>query len=147
MMVPGDGRFAPYEKAAPTGSESKPPTNGRIFVLSFQSSTQKHIFWLQSKSQHPNGDPSWLSPRDLKLGEIVDRLLQADEVNVQEELANVSNDQGGGGGGDGDINMEDAKPEGHGENQGSGGDRGSSASNPTYEGGPSGGGGATGGPA
>lgn len=112
-MVPADGHFAPYEKTAPNSGQ-KSPTNGRIFVLSFQSSTQKHIFWLQSKSQHVQGDPSWFSPRDLKLGEIVDRLLQGDEVNVQEEVANVSNEQGGQGGGDGDTHMEDAGPEGQG---------------------------------
>lgn len=110
-MVPADGHFAPYEKTAPS-SNQKSPTNGRIFVLSFQSSTQKHIFWLQSKSQHAQGDPSWFSPRDLKLGEIVDRLLQGYEVNVQEEVANVSNEQGGQGGDDGDTHMEDAGPEG-----------------------------------
>ncbi|KAL8826008.1 MAG: hypothetical protein Q9191_004061 [Dirinaria sp. TL-2023a] len=116
-MVPADGHFAPYEKTAPN-SNQKSPTNGRIFVLSFQSSTQKHIFWLQSKSQHAQGDPSWFSPRDLKLGEIVDRLLQGDEVNVQEEVANVSNEQGGQGGDDGDTHMEDAGPEGQGGAQG-----------------------------
>lgn len=119
MMVPGDGRFAPYEKSPPTESDAKPPTDGRIFVLSFQSSTQKHIFWLQSKSQHAQGDPSWFSPRDLKLGDIVNRLLQADEVDVQEEMATVSNNQGGEGGGGGDVNMEDAPPE-YQENAGSG---------------------------
>ena len=116
-MVPADGHFAPYEKIAPN-SDQKSPTNGRIFVLSFQSSTQKHIFWLQSKSQHAQGDPSWFSPRDLKLGEIVDRLLQGDKVNVQEEVANVSNEQGGQGGDDGDTHMEDAGPEDQGGAQG-----------------------------
>lgn len=109
-MVPTDCHFLPYEKVAPN-SDKKSPTNGRIFVLNFQSSTQKHVFWLQSKSQHPQGDSSWFSPRDLKVGQIVDRLLQGDEVNVQEEVANITTEQGGGGG-DGDINMQDAGPEG-----------------------------------
>lgn len=131
-MIPEDGRFAPYEQNAPGSTDLKPPTNGRIFVLGFQSSTQKHIFWLQSKSQHANGDPSWFSPRDLKLGEIVNRLLRADEVNVQEELANVSNNQSGQGGGDGDVNMEDVQQEGHGGNQG-GGDGATSTGNPSQE--------------
>ena len=112
-MVPTDGHFLPYERTAPS-SDQKTPTNGRIFVLSFQSSTQKHIFWLQSKSQHPSGDPSWFSPRDLKLGEIVDRLLQGDEVNVQEEVANVSHDQPGSGDGADRMDIDDSRPDGQG---------------------------------
>lgn len=120
-MVPTDGHFLPYERVAP-GSDQKAPTNGRIFVLSFQSSTQKHIFWLQSKSQHPSGDPAWFSPRDLKLGEIVDRLLQGDEVNVREEVANVSNDQAGQGDGADLMDIDDTRPEGQGGPAGASGD-------------------------
>lgn len=112
IMVPSDGRFLPYELNPPKPTSSA--TNGRIFVLKFQSSTQRHIFWLQSKSQHPKGDPSWYSPRDLKLGQIVDRLLQGDEVNVQEEVASLSNEQGGNADEDGDFTsqMEDVRSEG-----------------------------------
>lgn len=44
---------------------------------------------MQSKSQATNGDPKHFSARDLKLGEIVDSLLQGEEVNVRQELANV----------------------------------------------------------
>lgn len=112
IMVPTDGRFLPYEPNPPKPTPSA--TNGRIFVLKFQSSTQRHFFWLQSKSQHPNGDPTWYSPRDLKLGQIVDRLLQGDEVNVQEEVANLSNEQGGNADEDGDFTspMEDVRSEG-----------------------------------
>ena len=108
-MIPTDGHFLPYERTAP-GSDQKAPTNGRIFVLSFQSSSQKHIFWLQSKSQHASGDPSWFSPRDLKLGEIVDRLLQGDEVNVQEEVANIPHDQAGQGDGADSMDIDEAGP-------------------------------------
>lgn len=112
IMVPSDGRFLPYEPNPPTPTPSA--TNGRIFVLKFQSSTQRHFFWLQSKSQHPKGDPTWFSPRDLKLGQIVDRLLQGDEVNIQEEVANLSNEQGGNADEDGDFTsqMEDVRSEG-----------------------------------
>lgn len=111
IMVPSDGRFLPYQPKPPTPTPSA--TNGRIFVLKFQSSTQCHFFWLQSKSQHPQGDPTWFSPRDLKLGQIVDRLLQGDEVNVQEEVANLSNEQGGNADEDGDFTsqMEDVRSE------------------------------------
>lgn len=112
IMVPSDGRFLPYEPNPPKPTPSA--TNGRIFVLKFQSSTQRHFFWLQSKSQHPNGDPTWFSPRDLKLGQIVDRLLQGDEVNIQEEVANLSHEQGGNADEDGDLtsHMEDVRSEG-----------------------------------
>ncbi|KAI4136700.1 MAG: hypothetical protein L6R39_007658 [Caloplaca ligustica] len=99
VMVPSDGSFKPYQPS------KKSPTNGRIFVLKFQSSSARHLFWLQSKTQHAQGDLGWFSPRDVKLGEIVDQLLQGEQVNVQEELNNVPEDQGGGqddDGGDGD---------------------------------------------
>lgn len=87
-MVPTDGSFVPYEydAAHPTSK-----TNGRIFVLKFASSSQRYLFWLQSKPQSRNGDPSWFSPRDRKIGDIVHRLLQGEEVNVTRELAAVRN--------------------------------------------------------
>ena len=88
-MVPTDGSFLPYE-AYKTGNPTA-KTNGRIFVLKFSSSSARHLFWLQSKPQAKNGDPSWLSPRDRKIGDIVHRLLQGDEVNVTRELSAVRN--------------------------------------------------------
>ena len=105
-MLPGDGAFVPYEpKTSESESESKPVTNGRIYVLKFSSSSSRHLFWLQSKSQHPGGDASWFSPRDLKLGEIVNAILQGEEVDVQQEIANLPSS---GPGGDDDTAMEDA---------------------------------------
>lgn len=103
-MFPGDGTFQPLETKT---SDGKPLVNGRVFVLRFSSSSQRHFFWLQSKSQHSSGDSSWFSPRDRKLGEIVNQLLQGEEVNVHRELANVPTG-GGDGGDDDDTAMEDA---------------------------------------
>ena len=102
-MFPGDGTFKPFDGKTPDG---KPIVNGRVYVLRFSSSSARHLFWLQSRSQHTSGDPSWFSPRDLKLGEIVNQLLQGEEVNVRREIENLPT--GGGDGGDDDTAMEDA---------------------------------------
>ncbi len=88
-MIPEDGHFVPYEYKTSPQPTSK--TNGRIFALKFSSSPERHLFWLQSKPQSRNGDPAWFSPRDRKIGEIVERLLQGEEVNVTRELSNVRN--------------------------------------------------------
>ena len=115
VMVPSDGRFLPYKDTGrSTETTTVSPTNGRIYILKFQSSTQRHFFWLQSKTQHWLGDASWFSRRDLKLGEIVDRLLQGDEVNAQEEFFNEFGDGNEGG----DTEMQDTAPEGAGGSQG-----------------------------
>lgn len=101
VMVPTDGRFIPYEG---TGDHASSKTNGRIFVLKFESSSQRHLFWLQSKPQSPDGNPAWLSPRDRKIGSLVDQMLQGDEPDVDAELAEVrgtDNERRGGGSGGG----------------------------------------------
>lgn len=113
VMVPSDGSFTPYRS---TQSGTHAPTNGRVYVLKFSSSSQRHLFWLQSKTQHDGGDLSWFSPRDLKLGEIVNTLLQGEEIDVQREIANLPH---GGPGGDDDETMEDVEGTHHGEPHGS----------------------------
>ncbi|OAQ72627.1 26S proteasome complex ubiquitin receptor, subunit Rpn13 [Pochonia chlamydosporia 170] len=89
VMVPTDGSFVPYEYN--TTSEPTAKTNGRIFVLKFASSSQRYLFWMQSKPQSRDGNPSWFSPRDRKIGDVVHRLLQGEEVNVMSELSSVRN--------------------------------------------------------
>ena len=88
-MVPGDGSFLPYE--ASTIQQPTAKTNGRIFALKFASSSQRYLYWLQSKPQGRDGDASWLSPRDRKIGEVVHKLLQGEEVSVNRELAALRN--------------------------------------------------------
>ncbi|KAJ6013462.1 26S proteasome complex ubiquitin receptor subunit Rpn13 [Penicillium herquei] len=104
VMIPSDGSFTPYQPAG------KDATNGRIFVLKFSSSSQRYLFWLQSQPQHESGDLSWFSPRDRKLGEIVDILLQGEEVDVEHELASLPRRPFSG---DDDETMEDVEGTDH----------------------------------
>ncbi|KAI2629740.1 proteasome complex subunit Rpn13 ubiquitin receptor-domain-containing protein [Hypoxylon sp. NC1633] len=112
VMVPTDGHFVPYDSKTQPGDAIKP--NARVFVLKFLSSSQRHLFYLQSKPQGRSGNPSWFSPRDLKIGDIVDKLLQGEEVDVARELASINNsDNDDRPGDDNDEPMEDV--EGHGD--------------------------------
>jgi 26S proteasome regulatory subunit N13 len=118
LMLPTDGSFTPYHPTnAENPSNAKKATNGRIYVLKFSSTSQRYLFWLQSRSQHPNGDPSWFSARDLKLGQIVNNLLQGEEVDVEAQMASIPSDQNP----DDDEPMEDVEGTGHDRNLPSGG--------------------------
>lgn len=101
-MFPPDGSFSPYQKRS---------IDGRVFVLKFSSSSQRYLFWLQSRSQHPNHDPSYFSSRDLKLGEIVNSLLQGEDVDVTREIANLPSADSPDG--DDDETMEDVEGTNH----------------------------------
>ena len=108
-MFPADGTFEPYRPAVEASDANvRSPTNGRIYILRFSSSSARHLFWLQSKSQHPSGDPSHFSKKDLKLGEIVNSLLQGDEVDVQQEVSNLPTDEGGPGDDDDTMSLYDS---------------------------------------
>ena len=119
-MFPTDGHFEPYEYKSREEATSK--TNGRIVALKFTSSSQRHLFWLQSKPQF--SDPSKFSDRDRKICSIVDNLLQGEEINIQQEIAEARNS---GGDADGDDAMEDVEDLGDSEPHGGSGGAGAGA--------------------
>ena len=96
LMMPADGHLLEYisedDKEAERGliAGGRSPTNGRILVLKFASSSQKHLFWLQSKPQNSSGDPSLFSRRDHKITHVINMLLNSEVIDVAEELKNAS---------------------------------------------------------
>jgi 26S proteasome regulatory subunit N13 len=121
VMIPADGSFTRYGSTNPQNpSNSSKPSNGRIYVLKFSSSSQRHLFWLQSRSQHESADPAWFSARDLKLGGIVNTLLQGEEIDVQQAIASLPDD-GNDRDKDDDATMEDVDGQNDVSGAGSGG--------------------------
>ncbi|KAF2279039.1 uncharacterized protein EI97DRAFT_484835 [Westerdykella ornata] len=122
LMIPGDASFMPYVGEDDDTENVRSPTSGRICVLKFNSSSQRYLFWLQSKSQHPSGDPSCFSERDLKIQNIVDMLLAGEEIDVQAELESLRNlPRGPRRDGDDDETMEDVEGTNHSQGHHGGG--------------------------
>lgn len=119
IMFPQDGQFFPLVKEQGTDNLNS-PTNGRIFVLKFTSSGQRHFFWMQSKTQSRSGELSWFSNRDQRLGQIVDALLQGEDVDVEGEVEDLQRG-GGDAGPDGDADAMEVDGGPLLERQGSGG--------------------------
>ncbi|ATY61973.1 adhesion regulating [Cordyceps militaris] len=118
VMVPTDGTFVPYEYDATAQPTSK--TNGRIFVLKFASSSQRYLFWLQSKAQGSGTDAGYLSTRDREVGDLVNRILQGEDLNTWREVEYLRNMNSPD---DDDETMEDVQGQGSASRQrhGSGG--------------------------
>ncbi|KAF4546856.1 26S proteasome regulatory subunit RPN13-like protein [Elsinoe fawcettii] len=128
IMFPGDCTFLPYlgpGKSADAPGDKVSPTNGRLFELKFSSSSQRIYFWLQSKSQHSEGNPSWFSNKDLLLGRIVNKILEGDETEWRRLFAELRRG-GDGGSGSGPSRDDDVMEDVQGDDndltrQGSGG--------------------------
>ena len=98
LVIIGDARFVPYTKKT---------HKGRIFALRFTSGESRHFFWLQSAPQTRDGDAAFLSDRDKKIGDAVDRLCRGEATDVDDEVAEIRAGDTQGGDGDDDTAMED----------------------------------------
>jgi 26S proteasome regulatory subunit N13 len=110
-MFPGDASFVPYKDARNASAAIKSPTTGRIFVLKFQSSSQRYLFWLQSA---PSSAAGTFSERDLRMGTVVDRLLAGVDVHVEAYMNDPSEPPGRDADGDDDMRDPDAEANGEG---------------------------------
>ena len=81
---------------------------------------------MQAKTQHREGDASWFSQRDQRLGQIVDLLLSGEEVDVEREVEEIrqggGNEGGDGSGGDADLMDLDRQETGGAGQDATGGD-------------------------
>ena len=89
-MFPGDASFVPYTgKDSSTDSDIvKSPTSGRICALKFSSSSQRHLFWLQSKPEYSS--PNRFSRRDLEIASLVNRFLSGEDVDYDTALMSLT---------------------------------------------------------
>jgi len=97
LVVPGDARLQPYE----TGP------SGRIFVLRFSSSSQRHFYWLQSQSEGPS--PGSWSERDTEWVRRINKILH--KTGDDEEMGDAPIDSA-------EIEQEGEQPRRGGEDGG-----------------------------
>jgi 26S proteasome regulatory subunit N13 len=85
LLFPGDAQWVHLKQC----------TTGRVFALKFKSSSQKHLFWMQS----PNGGDgvNGLSAEDVRIAEDLQKLF--DEVPEDEEEEEEE-----------DVEIQDAEP-------------------------------------
>ncbi|KAF3932795.1 hypothetical protein ABW19_dt0207784 [Dactylella cylindrospora] len=111
IVFPGDATFAPY-------TNPSAPGDGRIYVLKFHSSSQRHFFWWQIKSEEGAGDHS---RKDRLIAKKIDRLIQTggdlEGVTDEELLAD-----------DNQMDLDDETAPGAGESSRRGGADGGRAS-------------------
>jgi 26S proteasome regulatory subunit N13 len=110
FMINGDASFLPYtgKEKLVSGEHPESPTNGRICVLKFHSSGDRHLYWLQSKSQHPEGKVNWFSQRDLKMLKIIDLYLAGQVPSAADLEGDITFDQSRRDDDDEDEPMDDA---------------------------------------
>lgn len=97
IIFPQDVTFTPYTAC----------TTGRVFVLKFTSSSQRHFFWLQSKSESDSNPGHW-SSRDRRWGETINKILQGDEGDEDDEMGDP----------DAELGSEDIEEEGNASRRG-----------------------------
>ncbi|KAI5853017.1 proteasome complex subunit Rpn13 ubiquitin receptor-domain-containing protein [Morchella snyderi] len=98
IIFPQDVTFTPYTAC----------TTGRVFVLKFTSSSQRHFFWLQSKSESDSNPGHW-SNRDRRWGETINNILQGSSEDDDDEMM---------GDPDAELGSEDIEEEGNASRRG-----------------------------
>lgn len=60
-------------------------TTGRVFALKFLSSDRREFFWMQSRTDSEDKQPGSLSAQDKQIFEVLDKLLQTEYEEPEEE--------------------------------------------------------------